>query len=114
MIKWHGIEVRNKVDINIAKVLKKEKILLDENGVFVAYYGHNKFVFVRDKDKKDIVDAAIRKIGYISIAEDEENLKLDKSSMLYVPIQNSIEVKVTSEIDELLKEIEDKFRNMIV
>jgi two-component system cell cycle response regulator len=114
MINWHGIEVRNKVDMNIAKVLKTEKSSLDENGVFVAYYGHNKFVFVRDKDKKDIVDTAIRKIGYISIAEDEENLKLDKSSMLYIPIQNSIEVKETSEIDDLLKEIEDKFRNMIV
>ena len=114
MIKWHGREVRNHVDENVAKVLKKEKDSLDSNGVFAAYYGHNKFVFVREKDKKDIVDTAIRRIGYISIDEDDENIKRDKSSIFYMPIQKSIEVKVTSEIDNLLKEIEEKLENMIV
>ncbi|NOR57947.1 MAG: response regulator, partial [Sulfurimonas sp.] len=39
MIKWHGREVRNHVDENVAKVLKKEKDSLDLNGVFAAYYG---------------------------------------------------------------------------
>ncbi|WP_372999130.1 response regulator [Sulfurimonas sp.] len=114
MVKWHGREVRNHVDENVGGILKKEKETLDENGVFAAYYGHNKFVFVREKDKKDIVDAAIRKIGYISIADDKENIKRDKSSIFYMPIQNSIEVKVTAKIDDLLKEIEAKLENMIV
>lgn len=114
MIKWHGKDVRNHVDENVAKVLKKEKTLLEKNAVFVAYYGHNKFVFVREKDKKNIVDTAIRKIGYISITDSEISTKLDKTSILYIPTHTSIEVKVTTEIGALLKEIDKKFQKMIV
>jgi GGDEF domain-containing protein len=114
MTKWHGREVRNHVDENIAKVLKNEKNVFDENGVFAAYYGHNKFVFIRGKDKKDIVESAIRKIGYISIAQDDSNTKLEKSSMFYIPIQTSIDAGFNSKIDELLKEIDKKFENMVV
>ncbi|MDA3907737.1 MAG: response regulator, partial [Sulfurimonas sp.] len=107
-------EVRNHVDENVAKVLKKDKKLLDENAVFAAYYGHNKFVFVRQKDKKDIVDTSIKRIGYISISEDEASTKPDKKSMSYIPIHKSIEVKVTTKIDDLLKEIDEELEKMIV
>lgn len=114
MIKWHGKDIRRHLDDNIANVLKKNKKELDKHGVFVAFYGHNKYVFVREHALKDIVDSAITKISYISTEEDYKENKLDKSDILYQPISISIDATLDSTIDDLLKEIEVKFDNMVL
>ncbi|WP_373034565.1 response regulator [Sulfurimonas sp.] len=114
MIKWHGKDIRKHIDENVAKVLKKEKKELDEHSVFVSYYGHNRYVFVREHNLKDIVDYVINKISYISTVEDYNDTRLDRSNILYQPMHLCIDANIYSTIDNLLKEIEEKFDDMLL
>ncbi|MEA2100472.1 MAG: response regulator [Campylobacterota bacterium] len=114
MVKWHGKEIRNSVDENVAMVLNNDKKTLDENGVFIAYYGHNKFVLIRDEKKQELVNKIINKISLLTAIENKKNHKLEKTNIFYKPIHLSIKIDENKIIDDILKIIDEKFQEILL
>ena len=113
MVKWHGKHIRGIVDENVAQVLKREKKLLDENGVFVSYYGHNKFLLVRDEQAQSISDRIMNKIGFISAIQEREDSE-DKTNIHYKPIRISIDVQLNANIYDVIKIVDENFEKILL
>ena len=107
LVKWHGRDIRNTVDENVAHLFKTNKKGLDEHGVFVAYYGHNKFLMIRDEKMHGLVERVVNQISLITTVE--EDTKLDKPNILYKPVHLYIEVKGGKKIDDVMKNVDRNF-----
>ncbi|ADN09113.1 response regulator [Sulfurimonas autotrophica] len=112
MVKWYGRDIRNTIDKNVAHVFKTNKKELDEHNIFVAYYGHNKFVMVRDEKMHGLVEKVVNKISLISVAK--EDVKSDKINILYKPAHLSIEVKGGENIDDVMKKVNESFEKILL
>lgn len=112
IVKWHGKDTGNLVDENIAELIKRDKKTLNENGVFAAYNGHNKFLLVRDKHAEGVVKTIVNKISLIAAVK--EDGIFEKTNILYKPIHVPIEVQPYEKIDDVLKKIEKSFEEILL
>ena len=113
MVKWHGRQVRNVVDENVAEVFKANKEDLDNRGVFVSYYGHNKFLLVRGEQTHDLVTRVVNKIALISAKEEGEEEASNKNDIPYKPTTTSIEVQPNAEVDNVVELVNETFENLL-
>ena len=112
MVKWHGRDIRNSVDENVAKIFKDEKKVLGKHGVFVAYYGHNKFIMIRDEKMKGLVEKIVNRISLITAIK-EEHVN-DKTNILYKPAHLSIEIQPNEIIDNVIKRVDENFEKILL
>jgi len=109
IVKWYGRHIRNNVDINVANVFNAEKKRLVKYGIFAAYYGHNKFLLVRDEQMHKLAETVVNKISYISAIGDKLDVKPEMYKIHYKPITISILVQSNDNIDDIMKKIDDNF-----
>lgn len=112
MVKWHGRDIRSSVDKKIAQLFKREKKILNSNGVFVAFYGHNKFILIRDIRMHGLVKRMVNEIALMTAVK--ENGMLAKSNILYKPMHLSIEVQLDQNIDDVIKRVDKNFEEMLL
>ncbi|MCD6174056.1 MAG: response regulator [Sulfurimonas sp.] len=112
MVKWYGRDIRNSIDENVAEVFKTQKKELDEHAIFVAYYGHNKFIMIRNEKVHRLIEKIINRISLKTAVE--ENKISEKSNILYKPVHLSIEVKAGANIDDVIKMVDEKFKQIIL
>ena len=111
IVKWHGKDIRGIVDEKVAQVFKREKKRLAEHGVFVSYYGHNKFLLIRKKQMQGVVEGIVNKISLITAVE--EDSVSEKANILYKPVYMSIEIQPGANIDNVIKSIDENFENIL-
>ena len=110
LLKWHGKQIKDEVDIKVAELLNRNRRESDGYGaIFKGYYGTNKFLLIRDEESHKNVENLVDKIGYLTSAKDEKVSSANMRNVVYRPKHIVIKVERGTSVDDLLKSIKESF-----